>query len=139
MRPAEYQPRFASEAFTIISPEQLESSENQTDYEDHLRVMQPDGDGEASYRVMKEYIEVELLPVLSPDRGIRIVEIGSGYGHVLRFLAEKGYRNLGAIDSSRALLGRVRQRLGSLLGFLRRRFGGNARSESRFLRCDHHV
>jgi len=64
---------------------------------------------------MAEYFEVELLPLLPPDRGVRIVEIGSGYGHLLRFLAEQGYRNLGAIDSSRALLGGVRQRLGSLL------------------------
>ena len=87
-------------------PEQQQSQvpTAEVDYIEHLRTMQQGEASEAAYQSARPYYEREVRPLLPADRQSRVVDIGSGYGHLLRFLLEEGFQRVGAVDSSQALL-----------------------------------
>jgi 2-polyprenyl-3-methyl-5-hydroxy-6-metoxy-1,4-benzoquinol methylase len=87
------------------------------DYISHLRAIQTGEGSDAAYRAAANYFRRELLPLLPNDKSARIVDIGSGYGHLVRFLSEHGYARVGAVDSSRGLLDAVRANMGGRLEF----------------------
>ena len=65
-------------------------------YHDHLgSVTSADED---TYRAASAYYRAELAQALPASRTARIAEVGCGFGHLLRFLAERGYSDLTACD-----------------------------------------
>ena len=82
-------------------------------YHDHLGAVS--GADETTYRAASAYYRAELASILPASRDARIAEVGCGFGHLLRFLADAGYRHLAACDldprlaaaTARRLLGRA--------------------------------
>ncbi len=87
------------------------------DYAEHLRLMQTEGTSEAAYRSAADYYERELLPILPAALDARTVDIGSGYGHLVRFLLENGRTQVGAVDLSEQLLEALTEYVGDRLEF----------------------
>lgn len=85
-------------------------AELQTSYRDHLQKVSPAD--EATYAAASEYYRAELGPVLPAQRDLRIVELGCGFGHLLRFLAASGYQDLTGVDLDADLAAATRSRLG---------------------------
>lgn len=88
-----------------------------TDYETHLSRMTPDATSESAYLSAFNYYEAEIKQILPESRAIKIVDIGSGYGHLSRYLLELGYQNIGCVDTSKKLLEVVKNYLGDSLDF----------------------
>lgn len=87
------------------------------DYAGHLERMQRGGTSEAAYRAAAEYYRHELLPLLPEAPDARCVDVGSGYGHLARFLLDSGRTRVGAVDSSKNLLDSLRDYIGDQLEF----------------------
>lgn len=77
------------------------------DYAGHLSRMNPGRTAESTYLASRRYSRRELVPLLPADRDGPVVEIGSGFGHLLRFLLERGYRDVTGVDRSAELLAAV--------------------------------
>ena len=58
------------------------------------------------------YYRSELLPALPADRNARVLDVGSGYGLLLRFLREQGFTNLRGVELDEQLYAFSRQQLG---------------------------
>jgi 2-polyprenyl-3-methyl-5-hydroxy-6-metoxy-1,4-benzoquinol methylase len=87
------------------------------DYSEHFNVLNPGGTNESTYLACRYYYEAEVKALLPEDKSAKIVDIGSGYGHLLRYLKELGYLHIGAVDSSEKLIQEVKSYLGSGLDF----------------------
>ncbi|MBW2116166.1 MAG: methyltransferase domain-containing protein, partial [Deltaproteobacteria bacterium] len=74
------------------------------DYAVHLELLNPGTTDEKAYLASVSYYHDELKPLLPTDRQSMIVDIGTGYGHLLRYLLENGYVNVGGIDNSSKLI-----------------------------------
>jgi 2-polyprenyl-3-methyl-5-hydroxy-6-metoxy-1,4-benzoquinol methylase len=85
------------------------TEELKTSYRSHLQSVS--GADEATWLAACEYYRAELGSVLPEDRSARIVEIGCGFGHLLRFLAGHGYRDLTGVDLDPELAAATRDRL----------------------------
>jgi len=81
----------------------------QTAYRDHLQ--QVSGADENTFAAAAVYYRAELQALLPESRDAHIVEVGCGFGHLLRFLAERGYRDLCGVDLDRDLAAATAQRL----------------------------
>jgi 2-polyprenyl-3-methyl-5-hydroxy-6-metoxy-1,4-benzoquinol methylase len=81
----------------------------QTSYRDHLQ--QVSGADENTFAAAAVYYRAELQALLPEARDARIVEVGCGFGHLLRFLAERGYRDLCGVDLDPDLAAATAQRL----------------------------
>ncbi|MEQ1634055.1 MAG: methyltransferase domain-containing protein, partial [Planctomycetota bacterium] len=68
----------------------------QSAYHAHLQLVS--GEAENTYRAACVYYRAELQSVLPTDRSARIAEVGCGFGHLLRFLAEQGFTELTGCD-----------------------------------------
>jgi 2-polyprenyl-3-methyl-5-hydroxy-6-metoxy-1,4-benzoquinol methylase/glycosyltransferase involved in cell wall biosynthesis len=88
------------------------------DYAHHLKRMNPGNISEAAYLSTVPYYKTELKPLLPVNRESRIVDIGTGFGHLPRYLLENGYLHVGAVDSSAELLRQVTEYLGKGPEFL---------------------
>jgi 2-polyprenyl-3-methyl-5-hydroxy-6-metoxy-1,4-benzoquinol methylase/glycosyltransferase involved in cell wall biosynthesis len=88
-----------------------QSSIQEEDYMEHLQLLNPGGTTENTYLASAAYYEVELKPLLPSDRTSPILDVGCGFGHLARYLLERGYLNVGAIDSSAELIEQVRRYL----------------------------
>lgn len=84
-------------------------------YLDQLLAVNRSGGDEVGYRAARYYYLNELLPLLPERHDIKVLEIGPGFGFLLRFLRERGYRNLSAIEADRDIVELLRQREGELL------------------------
>lgn len=82
------------------------------DYHAHLADVS--GQSEDTFRAASAYYRAELRTLLPKDRTARIAEVGCGFGHLLRFLAESGYSDLTGCDLdaklAAATAGRLRGR-----------------------------
>ncbi len=78
-------------------------------YHDHLSAVS--GADEQTYRAASAYYRAELSAVLPKARDARIAEVGCGFGHLLRFLAERGYHDLTACDLDPQLAAATERRL----------------------------
>ena len=95
-----------------------QSSVQEEDYMEHSQLLNPGGTYERAYLASAAYYEVELKPLLPPDRASPVLDVGCGFGHLVRYLLERGYLNVGAIDSSAKLIEQVRKYLGERPAFL---------------------
>ncbi len=78
-------------------------------YHDHLGSVS--GADEQTYRAASAYYRAELAAVLPQARDARIAEVGCGFGHLLRFLADRGYSDLTACDLDPQLAAATARRL----------------------------
>lgn len=68
------------------------------DYRAHLAAVNPGGADDATYRAASVYYQAEVLPLLPAGRDARILELGCGFGHLLRFLRERGYTQVVGVE-----------------------------------------
>lgn len=76
-------------------------------YRSHFARINPAEDGEQVYRAQAIAFDEEFLPYLPADSQASILEIGPGYGHLLRWLRERGYCDLTAVEKDRELAERL--------------------------------
>jgi 2-polyprenyl-3-methyl-5-hydroxy-6-metoxy-1,4-benzoquinol methylase len=88
-----------------------DSSSSSKGYDKHFERINPAGFSDGTYRASCNYFWEELEPLLPEDRDSRILEVGTGFGHFLRYLADEGYQRVTGIDISEELMKGVRARL----------------------------
>lgn len=88
------------------------------DYADHLQRMNPEGGTDGAYRGAQVWFGEELDDILPADRSSRMVEIGPGFGHLLRYLADRGYRRVEGVELSAGLYDGLRRSLAHRLEWL---------------------
>jgi 2-polyprenyl-3-methyl-5-hydroxy-6-metoxy-1,4-benzoquinol methylase len=74
------------------------TTQEDQDYSSHFSAINPNYHTDEKYLASEGYYEVELLPLLPADRSSKIVDIGTGCGHLLRYLLERGYKYVGGVD-----------------------------------------
>lgn len=89
------------------------------DYSRSFSRLNPGGLSHNSYTSARAYYIAEILQILPKDKTAAIVDVGTGYGYLLRYLLEIGYKNVGGIDESPLLLQAVKKKLGDKLVFLK--------------------
>ncbi len=82
------------------------------DYSPHLDAVNR-GHDDDTWRAASAYYRCELLPLLPAARDAAVLDVGTGFGYLLRFLHERGYRNLGGVELDADLCRRTRARLGT--------------------------
>ena len=73
---------------------------------------------ERFYRDNCYYYRAEVLPLLPENRNARILEVGCGAGHLIRFLAERGYGRVGGVELDRGLCEMARNNVGDKAEFI---------------------
>jgi 2-polyprenyl-3-methyl-5-hydroxy-6-metoxy-1,4-benzoquinol methylase len=87
-------------------------------YFDHLKAMNPAGAHEATYQACLFYYRGELEPLLPVSRQARCLDIGCGFGHLPRFLLERGFQRVGGVEIDARLHAEARAYLGNRMEFL---------------------
>ena len=87
-------------------------------YSTHFAEMNTGTTDNGTYRASSFYYEYELQPLLPADRNARVVDLGSGYGHLVRWLLERGYANTGGVELEAALHAASQAQLGAAPQFL---------------------
>ena len=87
-------------------------------YFDHLKAMNPAGAQEATYQASLFYYRGELDPLLPESRQARCLDIGCGFGHLPRFLLERGFRRVGGIEIDARLHAEAKTYVGERMEFL---------------------
>jgi len=86
-------------------------TERDAGYEKHFERINPGGSAESAYGSACRYYLEDVEPLLPDRRDARILEIGTGHGHLLRYLVDKGYMRVTGIDLCESLMQGVRVRL----------------------------
>jgi 2-polyprenyl-3-methyl-5-hydroxy-6-metoxy-1,4-benzoquinol methylase/peptidoglycan/xylan/chitin deacetylase (PgdA/CDA1 family) len=107
----------AFRADAVRLPE-IRIDDDHRDYDKHLERINPGGFSEGTYQASRIRLEEDLRALLPALDSARILEIGSGFGHTLRWLSELGYTRLTAVDLSAPLLQGVREYIGERLEHL---------------------
>ncbi len=81
-------------------------------YEKHFLRVNPGGDSDAAYASATAYYREDIEPLLPAERDGRVLEAGTGHGHLLRYLVDRGYTRVTGIDACGPLLDSVRRRMG---------------------------
>lgn len=97
--------------------EQTASAQLVSDYHVHLRTVNPGGASDDAYRAASLRYREDFTDVLPTDKGARILDIGSGFGHFARWLCDAGYSRVGVIDNNAELLAGVAASVGDKLEF----------------------
>jgi glycosyltransferase involved in cell wall biosynthesis/2-polyprenyl-3-methyl-5-hydroxy-6-metoxy-1,4-benzoquinol methylase len=87
-------------------------SETDSDYDKHLSIVNPGGYSEETFRSHVTRLDEDISALLPESKSAKILEIGTGFGHCLRWLSEKGYARLKGVDLSAELLRGVRRSIG---------------------------
>jgi len=87
-------------------------------YHEHFARMNPAGASDETYRACLVYYEAELRPLLPADRNARILDLGCGHGHLIRFIAEAGYVRVGGVELDADLCRGAHAYLGDKAEFL---------------------
>lgn len=87
-------------------------------YQDHFERINPSGYSDAAYLSSCLSLKEDLEPILPIKQDTKILEIGTGYGHLLRYLVEKGYTRVSGVDICKPLLEGIRERIGNSLEWL---------------------
>lgn len=93
----------------ILMEEKLQEEKTDT-YFSHFSRINPGGYSDKAYQSAKKYFQEDIEDLLPENKEARIIEIGSGFGHLLRYLLDKGYKRVSAVDLSSGLLSGVRER-----------------------------
>jgi 2-polyprenyl-3-methyl-5-hydroxy-6-metoxy-1,4-benzoquinol methylase len=86
-------------------------SSDSTGYDKHLERINPAGFSDGTYRASCNYFLEDIESLLPENKDSTILEVGTGFGHFLRYLADKGYNRVTGIDISEELMKGVRARL----------------------------
>lgn len=73
---------------------------------------------ENTYRSSMHYYDAEIMPLMPPDKGVRILDVGCGFGHLIRFLIERGFENTGGLELDRRLYEECQRHIGSQASFI---------------------
>lgn len=76
-------------------------------YEQHFARINPAGFSDTAYNNSTPYLRQDIEPLLPKDMDAKILEIGTGHGHFLKFIAQKGYRRIFGIDNCEPMLREV--------------------------------
>jgi glycosyltransferase involved in cell wall biosynthesis/2-polyprenyl-3-methyl-5-hydroxy-6-metoxy-1,4-benzoquinol methylase len=87
------------------------TSGNSPGYDKHFERINPAGYSDGTYRASYNYFLEDVEPLLPKNKDSRILEVGTGFGHFIRYLADKGYSRVTGIDISEELMEGVRERL----------------------------
>lgn len=93
------------------------SNELVGDYHTHLKRVNPNAETESGFRSAALRYDEDFAEAVPADKAATILDIGSGFGHFARWLAERGYARVGVIDNSRQLLDSVVRSIGDKLEF----------------------
>lgn len=104
MPAAEATPSAASDADVVAACK--------ADYKRHLDACNQGADDD-TWRAASAYYRAELLPLLPADKDARILDVGAGYGYLLRFLREHGYANICGVELDPDLCALANARLGA--------------------------
>jgi 2-polyprenyl-3-methyl-5-hydroxy-6-metoxy-1,4-benzoquinol methylase len=80
-------------------------------YERHFERINPAGFSDTAYNNSTPYLRQDIEPLLPANLDAKILEIGTGHGHFLKFIAHKGYRRIFGIDVCEPMLLEVRKLL----------------------------
>lgn len=101
-----------------VDPKRDPVAAAKADYRPHLLRLNPSATGEKAYRGSVECYDAELMPLIGVDRQARIVEIGCGFGHLLRYLCEAGFSRVGGVEFDRELHRAAAEYIGASTEFL---------------------
>jgi 2-polyprenyl-3-methyl-5-hydroxy-6-metoxy-1,4-benzoquinol methylase len=87
-------------------------------YHEHYLAINPQIAGEAAYREASYCYRIELLPLLPVACDCRILDLGSGAGFLLRFLAEQGYTRVGGVELDAELCRLAQEKVGKQAEFI---------------------
>lgn len=87
-------------------------------YAHHFAVMNPGGANDATYLASSFYYTHDVGPMLPAARDARLLDVGSGYGHLVRWLLDRGYANVGGVELDANLHAASVSALGSRPAFL---------------------
>lgn len=79
-------------------------------YERHFDRINPDGFSEQSYQGTLPHIRRDIAHLLPRSRDAKILEIGTGHGHLIHFLSDERYRRIFGIDVNEPMLREVLKR-----------------------------
>ncbi len=91
-------------------------SEFKENYYTHLKSLNPDLEG--TYQAAQHYYLAEILPLLPTDKTAKILDAGCGFGHLIRFIAENGFLNVGGVECDERLYEECCRYLGKKAAFL---------------------
>ena len=86
-----------------------------TGYERHFERINPAGFSDAAYANSTPHLRQEIEALLPESREAKILEIGTGHGHFLKFIAHKGYKRIFGIDICAPMLREVQKTLAPYL------------------------
>ncbi|NUQ65834.1 MAG: methyltransferase domain-containing protein [Pirellulales bacterium] len=88
------------------------------EYQAHLLQLNPGATSEAAYRGAAECYDAEIRPLLPDDPQAAIVEVGCGFGHLLRYLRRQGFSRVGGVELNEDLHRAAAEYAGSAAEFL---------------------
>ncbi len=92
--------------------------EAKNNYGAHLLSINPGGVDETVFQSSCFYYEAELLPLIPDNKSLSILDVGSGLGHLLRYLLANGYQNIGGIEIDLQLYNESKKYIGEKIKFL---------------------
>src|SRR5690606_18178899 len=72
-------------------------------YYEHFKTMNPKEATDSAYQGCLFYYNAELLPLLPVDKSVMTLDVGSGFGYLLKFLVDQGYRGVGGVEIDETL------------------------------------
>ncbi|WP_446811085.1 class I SAM-dependent methyltransferase [Methylomonas sp. 2BW1-5-20] len=85
-------------------------------YYSQLKTLNPDI--ESIYSSARNYYNAEILPLLPQNKNANILDIGCGFGHLLRFLIENHYKSVGGVELDENVFLECRNHIGEQATFL---------------------
>lgn len=92
--------------------------EAKASYHAHLAAMNPGQTNEGTYRASAAYYKAEILPLLPTDKSAAVLDVGSGFGHLVRFVIEQGFEQVGGVELDPGLHNASVQYIGNRAAFL---------------------
>jgi 2-polyprenyl-3-methyl-5-hydroxy-6-metoxy-1,4-benzoquinol methylase len=92
--------------------------ELKANYYKHLTAINPDPTGEGVYRASLFYYNAEILPLLGEDKTIQILDVGCGFGYLVRFFIENHYLHTGGVEIDAVIFQAAQDYIGDNAEFL---------------------
>ena len=87
-------------------------------YYEHFKKMNPAGAHDETYSASLFYYKAELTALLPPDKMASILDVGAGFGHLMRFFLDNGYSKVGGVEIDRRLFEDCKAYIGDRADFL---------------------
>ena len=87
-----------SEVLQPTAPPKTVQAQLKQGYADHLKRVNPAATSEETYQAAGFYYEAEIAALLPEDRSSRCLELGCGFGHLLRWLNAKGFGDCSGVE-----------------------------------------